>query len=212
MSKGLIADETRPLVFCTQLRLTVRMVLAGAVLSAAATPRAQQSRVDAMTRVPVVFRGGHETDPRDHGRPVALIAAALGVSSDVFRDAFNHVRPAPAGTEPDPRQVRSNKEALMEALGRHGVTNRRLDTVSNYYRYNRRRGELWPTRPAKGFAVVEQGKVVRFVITSGGSGYSSPPTVTVPDFTGVSAKVELSFSKQFEKNGSVAAITLLPAE
>ena len=35
-------------------------------------------------------------------RPVVLIAAALGVSSDVFREAFSHVRPAPAGTRPDP--------------------------------------------------------------------------------------------------------------
>lgn len=32
-----------------------------------------------ITRVPVVFSGGHETDPRDHGRPVVLIAGALGI-------------------------------------------------------------------------------------------------------------------------------------
>lgn len=161
-----------------------------------------------MTHVPVVFSGGHETDPRDRGRPVVLIAAALGVPSDVFRKAFSHVRPAPAGTEPAPRQVRKNKAALLEALASYGVTNERLDTVSDYYRYVRSRGELWPTKSAAAYAVVEQGKIVRFVVTSGGSGYSSPPTVTVPGVQEVATKVRLSFGKQFEANGSVATITV----
>src|SRR5947209_5523361 len=58
------------------------------------------------TRIPVTFAGGHETDPRDRGRPVVLIAAALGVPADVFRAAFRNVTPAPAGREPDPEQVR----------------------------------------------------------------------------------------------------------
>ncbi len=187
--------------------LALRIFLAAMVLSAAPTLRAQS---DSKSRVPLVFSGGHETDPRDRGRPVALIAAALGVPSDVFREAFSHVRPAPAGTEPDPRQVRANKDALMDALGKYNVTNRRLDTVSNYYRYVRRRGELWPTKAAKGYAVVENGKITSFVITNGGSGYSSPPTVSIPKMGRVSAKVELSFSKTFEKNGAVSAVTLLP--
>jgi hypothetical protein len=98
----------------------------------------------------------------------------------------------------------------MDALGKYNVTNRRLDTVSNYYRYVRRRGELWPTKAAKGYAVVENGKITSFVITNGGSGYSSPPTVSIPKMGRVSAKVELSFSKTFEKNGAVSAVTLLP--
>src|SRR4051794_9854824 len=34
--------------------------------------------------VPVTFSGGHETDRRDGGRPVALVAAGLGVPADVF--------------------------------------------------------------------------------------------------------------------------------
>jgi hypothetical protein len=130
-----------------------------------------------MTRVPVVFSGGYETVPRDRGRPVVLIAAALGVPSDVFRKAFSRVRPAPAGTRPDPQQVRKNKEVLLKALGPYGVTNDRLDEVSNYYRYVRSRGELWPTKPATGF-------------------------------DNLAAKVELSFGKKFESNGSVAAIKL----
>src|SRR5437667_1129886 len=94
-----------------------------------------------ITRVPVVFSGGHETDPRDGGRPVVLIAAALGVTPEVFREAFSHVRPAPAGREPEPGQVRQNKAALLAALAKHGVTNEKLDTVSNYYRYARSRNE-----------------------------------------------------------------------
>jgi hypothetical protein len=187
------------------------MVVAAFALPAASISYAQSNRDDSVTRVPVVFSGGHETDPRDRGRPVVLIAGALGVPTDVFREAFTHVRPAPAGTEPDPRQVHDNKDALLSALDRYGVTNRRLDTVSDYYRYVRRRGELWPTKPAKAYAVVESGQVTKFVITSGGSGYSSPPTVTVPNVQGGEAKVKLSFGKLLEKNGSVAAITLLSA-
>jgi hypothetical protein len=190
---------------------SLRMLLPAFLLFLPSTSRAQSNRGAPMTRVPVVFSGGHDTDPEDRGRPVVLVAAALGVPSDVFREAFRHVRPARAGTQPNPGQVRNNKAALMAALGPYGVTNRRLDTVSNYYRYVRSRGELWPTKAAAGYALVENGKITRFVVTSGGSGYSSPPTVTVPNVKGARAKVELSFSKQFEKNGSVAAVTLLPA-
>ena len=31
------------------------------------------------SKVAVTFSGGHDTDPKDHGRPVVLVAAALGV-------------------------------------------------------------------------------------------------------------------------------------
>jgi hypothetical protein len=189
---------------------TLRMVAAALALFGASISRGQSGRGAQISRVPVVFSGGHETDPQDRGRPVVLIAAALGVPTDVFREAFRHVRPAPAGSEPDPRQVRNNKAALMAALERYGVTNKRFDRVSNYYRYVRSRGELWTTKAATGYALVESRKITSFVVTDGGSGYSSPPTVTVPNVDGATVKVELSFSKRFEKNGSVAAITLLP--
>jgi hypothetical protein len=96
----------------------------------------------------------------------------------------------------------------MRALGPLGVTNDRLDEVSNYYRYVRSRGEMWPTKPAEAYAEVKDGKIVRFVVTKGGSGYSSPPSVTVPGFD-VEAKVELSFARKFDSNGSVGAITLV---
>lgn len=162
------------------------------------------------TRVDVTFADGHDTVDEDRGRPVILIAAALGVKPEVFREAFSHVKPAPAGTHPEPEQVRKNKEALMKALGPHGVTNDRLDEVSNYYRYNRGRGETWPTTSAKAVAIIENGKVARFEITEGGAGYSSPPRVAVPGFPHLRVKVTVSYGKDFKTNGGVTAIDVLP--
>ncbi|HEY2882053.1 MAG TPA: hypothetical protein VGJ15_06455 [Pirellulales bacterium] len=161
-----------------------------------------------VTRVAVEFAGGHDTDPQDKGRPVVLVAGGLGVKPEVFREAFSHVKPAPAGTEPDPEQVRKNKAALMDALSKFGITNDRLDTVSNYYRYVRSRGELWTIKPARAYALVKDGAVIGFEIENGGAGYSSPPTVGVPKIKMASPKVELAFSKELEKNGAVASISL----
>ena len=42
-------------------------------------------------RVPVKFSGEHELGPNDYGRPVPLLAAALGVTPEVFRKAFSGV-------------------------------------------------------------------------------------------------------------------------
>jgi hypothetical protein len=179
------------------------------VLFMVSASNGQSSSSTADGRVPLVFSEGHETNPRDRGRPVVLVAGALGVSEDVFRDAFSHVRPAKVGTTPDPEQVRKNKSALMDALRKYGVENERLDTVSNYYRYVRSRGEMWPTTPATGYAQVVEGKVTTFVITSGGSGYSSPPKVNVTGMPGVTAEATLSFSKEFTANGAVSAIKLV---
>ena len=125
-------------------------------------------------KVPVKFSGGHETDPRDGGRPVVLVAAALGVEPEVFREAFSGVTPARGGP-PSPQEARCNKAALMKVLRPHGVTNERLDQVSDYYRYRPQRGELWPTTPAEAHAVVENGKVKQVVVTSPGSGTARPP-------------------------------------
>src|SRR5436190_8396245 len=85
-------------------------------------------------KVPVTFSGGHDTDPQDRGRPVVLVAAALGVKPEVFREAFRGVTPARGG-KPTPEQARSNKEALLKVLKPYGITNERLDEVSDYYRY-----------------------------------------------------------------------------
>src|SRR5690349_14821832 len=69
----------------------------------------------AETRLPVTFSGGHETDSRDHGRPVVLVAGALGIKPEVFREAFSGVRPAKNG-KPSGEEARRNKEALMKVL------------------------------------------------------------------------------------------------
>jgi hypothetical protein len=164
-----------------------------------------------VTKVPVVFSGGHETVGVDRGRPVVLIAAALGVPDEVFREAFSHVRPASGGREPEPEQVRANKNALMSALGKHGITNDRLDEVSNFYRYPPGRGGLWRNKPAVANALVKDGAVIAFEVVSGGSGYSSPPTVTVPGIKTGDVKVTLSYGKDLEKNGSVSTIAMAAA-
>jgi len=163
------------------------------------------------TKVPVTFTGGHDTDPRDRGRPVILIAAALKVSPDVFRAAFSHVKPAPAGQQPEPDQVRKNKAALMAALAPLGVTDDRLNEVSNHYRYQRSRGEMWPTLDATAYATVSKGVVTGFTVTNPGSGYSSPPTVSLQGMPDAHATATLSFDTDFSKNGAIKEIAQSPA-
>jgi len=161
-----------------------------------------------VTRVPVVLSGGHETVPVDHGRPVKLIAAALGVEDEVFREAFSHVHPAgPGSGGPTETEARANKAALMNALGKLGISNDRLNTVSNFYRYAAWEGGIWKNKPATANALVKDGVIVGYEITSGGYGYTTPPTVTTPGVKGAPAKAELSFGKDFETNGAVSAIT-----
>jgi hypothetical protein len=169
---------------------------------------AQAQLANEVTRVPVVFTRGHDTDPQDGGRPVVLIAAALGVKTEVFREAFSHVRPAGPGREPTGAEARKNKEALMTALGKYGITNDRLDSVSDYYRYEPGRGGLWKSKPAVANALIKGGAIIGYEIISGGSGYSSSPTVSVPNHPEATAKVELTFGKILESNGAIAAITI----
>jgi hypothetical protein len=157
--------------------------------------------------VPLTISDGHEIGNNDYGRPVVLIAAALEVKPEVFREAFSGVTPARGG-KPTPEQARRNKEALMKVLQPHGVTNDRLDEVSNYYRYRPQEGELWTHTPAKAHAVVVDGKIKEIVVTDGGSGYSSPPTITVKGFEGAHFDVELHFGKDLKTNGSIASITV----
>ena len=156
----------------------------------------------------VTITGGYETDPRDNGRPVVLIAAALDAPPEVFREAFSHVTPSPAGQEPDPAQVQLNKEALLNVLSPYGVTNDRLDEVSNYYRFNGSVGETWTRTPAKVAIVVTDGKLTSIKIINGGSGYSSTPTIIISGAEGVTATAVISYSTDFDTNGSVTAITL----
>ena len=161
----------------------------------------------AETKVPVSFSGGHDIGKNDFGRPVALIAAALEVKPEVFREAFRGVTPA-RGRGPSGDEARKNKAALMKVLAPHGVTNERLDEVSNYYRYQPQRGQLWPTTAAQAHAIVEDGKIKRIVVTEPGSGYCSPPQATVEGFQNIALKATLEFTKDLKKNGSIAAVKL----
>jgi hypothetical protein len=157
--------------------------------------------------VTVTISGGHETDPRDGGRPVVLIASALGVPAEVFRTAFSGVTPA-RGAEPAPAQVRANKAALLRVLAPYGITNARLDQVSNYYRYNGSAGQMWPTTAATAAATVVDGQVTGLSITNPGSGYSSPPTISVTGAGVVSAVATVAYTTAFATNGSVSGVTL----
>ena len=161
------------------------------------------------TKVPVTISGGHETDPRDGGRPVALVAGALGVTPEVFREAFSGVTPSRNGP-PSREQARRNKDALMKVLKPHGITNDRLDEVSDYYRYRPQNGEMWPTSEAKAYAVVEGGKVKKVVVTEAGSGYSCSPTAMVEGMKDVALKVTLKFGTDMKKNGAIESIEVAP--
>jgi hypothetical protein len=189
--------------------LSASLVIAVSTLSNLRAGAELPALPNGMTRVPVVFSGGHETEGQDRGRPVVLIAGGLGVKPEVFREAFSHVHPAgPGSGGPTGEEARANKAALMNALGKYGITNDRLDEVSNYYRYMRSNGEMWKTRDAVANALVKDGAVTAYEIVDGGAGYSSPPSVSVAGVKATPTKVELSFGKDLAKNGAVAAITI----
>jgi len=171
----------------------------------------QPSLRAAEKEIPVTFSGGHDIGRNDFGRPVALIAAALKVEPDVFREAFSGVTPA-KGRGPSGDEARRNKAALLKVLSPHGVTNERLDEVSNYYRYQPQRDQLWPTTAAKAHAVVEDGKIKRIVVTNPGSGYCTPPQVKVAGIDGVEFKVKLDLTTDLKKNGAIASVEVLGAQ
>jgi hypothetical protein len=142
---------------------------------------------------------------------VVLIASALGVKPEVFREAFRGVTPARDG-RPTSEQARANKDALMRVLKPYGITNERLDEVSDYYRYRPQRGELWPTTSAEAHAIVEKGKIKEIVVTKSGSGYSTPPKAIIKGMEGVELTVKLLFDKDFKRNGSVQALEVARKE
>lgn len=173
-------------------------------------PDARTSKL-AMKNVAVNFSGGHDIGKNDFGRPVVLMAAALGVKPKVFREAFSGVTPA-RGRGPTGAEQRANKAALMTVLAPLGVTNERMDEVADYYRFNLQRGELWPTKPATAHAIVEEGKVTAIVVTEPGSGYSTPPVANVEGMEATPLKVTLQFDKNLRKNGAIRSIELAPLE
>ena len=180
-------------------------VLTGLALVVAAQGAPAASKRSTTARI----TGGHATDPRDGGRPVVLIAAALGVPTEVFRAAFSAVTPAGAGEEPDPEQVRLNKEALLKVLAPYGVTNERLDEVSNYYRYNASAGEVWRQTTATARAVVRNGKVVSVRIVRAGAGYSSTPRVALVGYPKVKVRATVAYGTDLATNGRIAKLTLV---
>jgi hypothetical protein len=162
-------------------------------------------------RLALKIEKGHDTDSRDHGRPVALIAAALKVPEDVFRKTFSHVHPAgPGSGGPTDAEARQNKAALMAGLSPYGVTDDRINEVSNYYRYMRKNhDDLWKHREAVAFVVVNaDDKVVRFDIVDAGAGYTTPPTVTIPDQRDVKITAKLLFGTDLPTNGSIESLTV----
>lgn len=194
-----------------RLSLLVALVLLPAPLFSQFDPNAPPpAQPLPLGAVPLAFTGGHELGENDYGRPVVLIAAALKVKPDVFRQAFSGVTPAPGGEEPDPRQVGKNKEALLSILAPYGVTNERLDTVANFYRFHPERGELWRHQEAEAYARVDQGKVTSIVIVNPGYGYNSVPQVSLPGWDNVQLTAVLKFSTDLEKNGAVAEIKMEP--
>jgi hypothetical protein len=160
--------------------------------------------------VSVTISGGYETDPQDHGRPVVLIAAALGVPTEVFREAFSGVTPAGLSSGgPTAEEAQRNKAALLKVLAPYGITNDRLDEVSNYYRYNGQQSRTWQITPATATAIVQNGVVTGLSITNPGSGYSSAPTITIKGPNGTTTAIAtLSYSTDFAKNGSISSIKL----
>jgi hypothetical protein len=88
----------------------------------------------------------------------------------------------------------------------YGVTDDRLNAVSNYYRYRRGAGKMWRNSPAKAYAIVRNGLVTSVTITDAGSGYSSPPVMSLPGMTAVNLSATLSFGTDFARNGSIKEI------
>jgi hypothetical protein len=182
-----------PLVMCLTLSMTIM----------AKTSRAEE------TKVPVTFSGGHELGKNDYGRPITLMAAALGVKPDEFRKAFSGVKPA-RGRGPTGEEARRNKDALMKVLGPLKVTNERMDEVANYYRFRPQKGELWPTKPAEAYAIVDGGKIKEIVVTEPGSGYNTPPKATVEGFKNARLETKVKYDTNLKQNGGVESIEIVP--
>jgi hypothetical protein len=119
------------------------------------------------------------------------------------------VIPAGAGEEPDPEQVRRNKDALLKVLAPYGVTNERLDEVSNYYRYNGSAGEVWRRSAATARAVVRKGKVVALRIVKAGAGYSSTPRLTVVGYPAARVRATIAYGTDLATNGRISKLTLV---
>jgi hypothetical protein len=97
----------------------------------------------------------------------------------------------------------------MDALGKHGITNERLDEVSNYYRYQPQSGELWTHTPATASATIRDGKVVSLEITDPGAGYMTAPTAVVAGHVAVKVKATIEFTKDLRTNVRLTSLTVV---
>ena len=90
--------NTSTLAAVAALALAIGLAGCSAAITPDATP-APSSTTDPIlaSDVTVTIASGLETDPVDNGRPVVLIAAALGVPTEVFREAFSGVTPSTDG-------------------------------------------------------------------------------------------------------------------
>ncbi len=180
---------------------------AGAVVSTSCAGAAARTRT-----VIVKIRGGHHTDSADHGRPDVLVAAGLGVPTEVFRDAFSGVQPAAPGSGgPTEQEAQANKAVLLSVLAPYGVTNERLDQVSNRYRYQPSDGGLWPHRNARATARVRNGRIVSLKLVDGGTGYSSTPTVTVPGVPSAKVRATVGYGTDLDSNGAITRLRIVSA-
>ena len=179
-----------------------RLLTAGLLLAISAIATADD-------KIRLTISGGHETDPRDHGRPVVLVANALGVTPEVFRKAFSGVTPAGRGQEPSRELANRNKRVLLDALSQYGVTNDLLDGVSDYYRLPPGPGNVWRNIPAVAYVTLGGGAPV-ITIENACAGYTSPPEISVPGHPEIRLKATVAFGRDLKTNGSVAAITVQP--
>ena len=159
------------------------------------------------SRIPVTFSGGHELAKNDYGRPINLMAAALGVKPEEFRKAFSGVTPA-RGRGPTGAEARRNKEALMKVLGPLKVTNERMDEVANYYRFRPQDNELWPTKPAEAYAIIEDGTVEKIVVTKPGTGYNTPPKAVIKGHEKIRLEAKVKYDKDLKKNGGIESVEI----
>lgn len=72
----------------------------------------------------------------DPNRPVAAIAADLGIETEEFVSCFSNVRPASKGTKASGARERMNKAILLPCLQKANVniSNASLDAVMDKYR------------------------------------------------------------------------------
>jgi hypothetical protein len=205
--------RTRATAIAAALAIAATGLAATATAAVGAPARTSPSVASSSTTtsgVTVTVSGGHDTDPRDNGRPVVLIAAALGVPTEVFRTAFRGVTPAgPGSGGPTEAEAQQNKAALLRVLAPYGITNERLDQVSNFYRYMGSAGQTWKQTLATVRATVVAGRVTRLTVVHPGAGYSSTPTITITGATGtVRATATVRFATDLATNGSLSAVAL----